>query len=300
MKKKNKNIAGLLALFFGWFGAHRFYLGQSDRGWTFAVLTGLAMWGGRVPVIGRLLAVAWLPVVTVIALVDAVRFFAMDEKRFDKKYNGMADGDFQARDTDFERGKKDTDFEREKPRPKTQRPVPPRRRQHHERRRARHMKKPAARQSHYNKSGKEKFADYDYDGAIEDFEKSVKINPADVAAHFNLACAYSLKENTAKSFYHLELAVAHGFRDFKKIQDHHALAYLRIQPKFEAFVENEYRMPREKETIKKTAKEQGEDLLATQPDLLDQLGKLAEMRKQGFLTEKEFETRKEMLLRHPH
>jgi len=290
-KKKSKNVAGFLALFFGWFGAHRFYLGQTDQGWIYSVLTGVALWGGRGPAIAKVLAVIWIPVVTIIALVDAVAFFAMDQKRFDEKYNGIPN-DGRDRSTDFERKDTSTDFERPKKQQKTNQQS---RQQRQQRPNMNRSKKTVNRQKSYNKSGKEKFADYDYEGAITEFEKTLEFNPSDVAAHFNLACCHSLMENVDRSFYHLELAVAHGFRGFKKIQEHHALAYLRIQEDFDSFVKNGYRRPRKNEKVKEK-NTSTEDLLSTQPDLLDQLNKLAEMRKKGFLTEKEFNVRKEKLL----
>lgn len=283
MKKRNKHVAGLLALFFGWFGAHRFYLGQNERGGWFAFLTGMALWGARIPVIGRLLSVAWIPIAFLIGMIDAIVFFSMDKRRFDEKYNGIP----------FDRRDRSTDFERTVPETEARRQTTPPRRTTRPHRRPRPAKRTTARQNNHNKIGKEKFADYDYEGAIVEFEKSVQINPADVAAHFNLACAYSLTENVEKAFYHLELAVAQGFNNFKKIQEHHALAYLRIQPRFVPFVQNGYRMPRE--NTPNTPKEE-DDLLATKPDLLDQLKKLAELREQGFLTTKEFEIKKEALM----
>ena len=286
-KHKNKNVAGFLALFLGWMGAHKFYLGQKKQGWTFAALWGMAAWV-KIPVF----RFVWMPIAVLVALVEAVMLFAMDDKRFDEKYNG-GESRQKGRDrsTDFERRDQSTDFER--PRQEQHRPFPPHRRQRQEQRQVRHTKKAAARQNGFNKSGKEKFADYDYEGAIVEFKKSVETNPADVVAHFNLACAYSLTEKVDKAFYHLELAVAHGFRNSKKIQEHHALAYLRIQPEFESFVENGYRLPRKR---KEEAETQEENLLASKPDLLDQLKKLSDLREQGLLTEKEFETKKEVLL----
>ena len=63
---KDKNVAGILALFFGWLGIHRFYLGQIGLG----ILYMFFFW------------VSWI-----IALIDAIAFFAMDKVEFDEKYN---------------------------------------------------------------------------------------------------------------------------------------------------------------------------------------------------------------------
>ena len=67
---------------------------------------------------------------------------------------------------------------------------------------------------------------------------ALKIDPKDVALHFNIAAAYSLTEDKDKGFYHLSEAVKYGFKDFEKITSHDDLAYLRIQPEFEEFKAN--------------------------------------------------------------
>ncbi|CAM5193531.1 TM2 domain-containing membrane protein YozV OS=Castellaniella defragrans OX=75697 GN=HNR28_000453 PE=4 SV=1 [Castellaniella defragrans] len=60
-----RRIAILLALFLGWLGVHRFYLGQI--GWGLVILV-----------------IAWifLPLAAVIGLIDAIRYLFMDEETF--------------------------------------------------------------------------------------------------------------------------------------------------------------------------------------------------------------------------
>ncbi|HXE18767.1 TM2 domain-containing protein [Castellaniella sp. UC4442_H9] len=60
-----RRIAIILALFLGWLGVHRFYLGQV--GWGVV-----------------LLVIAWifLPLAAVIGLIDAIRYLFMDEETF--------------------------------------------------------------------------------------------------------------------------------------------------------------------------------------------------------------------------
>ncbi len=65
---KEKNVAGLLALFLGWLGFHRFYLGQVGRGLLY-------------------LFFCWFPLVWIIALVDAILLFSMDERVFHRRYS---------------------------------------------------------------------------------------------------------------------------------------------------------------------------------------------------------------------
>jgi tetratricopeptide (TPR) repeat protein len=149
----------------------------------------------------------------------------------------------------------------------------------------------ADRPNPHKTAGLEKFKDYDYAGAIADFKKSIEIAPLDIATHFNIACAYALVEDKDKAFYHLDKAVQLGFRDFQKIKEHHALAYLRIQKEFDQFKDNGYRLP------PAASKTDEGNLLDSQPDLLDQIKKLAEMREHGLLTEQEFEDQRQRLLR---
>jgi tetratricopeptide (TPR) repeat protein len=142
----------------------------------------------------------------------------------------------------------------------------------------------------YKKSGVEKYKEYDYDGAIEDFKKALEIDPNDIPTHFNIACAYSLTEEDEKAFYHLDKAVENGYKDFNKIQSHDAFAFIRIQEEFEEFAKNNYRL-----TEKQKTNVEEEDF--SDPDLLEKLKKLADLRDNGILTEEEFLTQKEKLLR---
>lgn len=254
---KDKNAAGILALFLGWLGFHRFYLGQTGLGVVYLMF-------------------CWFPLIWLIAFIDAISIFSMDQQRFDDKYNqqGQAAG---RRDTDFERGGRyGRQPQRPEPRQRQRSPQPAQRQD-------------PARANPFKKKGLEKYKDYDYAGAIEDFEKSLELAPRDIATHFNLACVYSLVENAEKSYYHLEQAVANGFKDFQKIKEHHALAFLRIQKDFDTFEENDFRRS-------KALPEKERDLLSTQPSLLDQLKKLGELRENGLLTEQEFADQKRRLL----
>jgi len=100
--------------------------------------------------------------------------------------------------------------------------------------------------SKFKKSGIEKYKEYDYKGAIEDFKKALEINPMDMNAHFNIACAYSLVEDATKSFIHLDQAVANSFKDFNAIKTNDGLAYLRVHKRFDKFEQNGYRLIKEK------------------------------------------------------
>ena len=60
-----RRIAILLALFLGWLGVHRFYLGQI--GWGVVLLV---------------IAWAFLPLAALIGVIDAIRYLFMDEETF--------------------------------------------------------------------------------------------------------------------------------------------------------------------------------------------------------------------------
>ncbi len=259
---KDKNIAGILALFFGPLGVHRFYLGQIGLGIFY-------------------LFFFWFPLTWIIGLIDAIAFFSMDVDDFNRKYNKEYLKGY--RNTDFDRNEY---HQRERPQVKDQR-----------RQRARNTAAPTRkrrsrgrRPNPFKQSGIEKYKDFEYQAAIEDFEKALEINPKDIAVHFNLACAYSLTEKSDQAFAHLDKAVEFGFNDFKRIKEHDALAYLRIQPTFEDFEKNGFRLVQRIDAPK-------DDILGSTPsDLLEQLRRLGDLREKGLLTEEEFATQKKRLL----
>lgn len=65
---KDKIIAALLALFFGIFGVHHFYLGNKTKGILYLVF-------------------CWTIIPGIIAFVEGILFLVEDQKTFDEKYN---------------------------------------------------------------------------------------------------------------------------------------------------------------------------------------------------------------------
>lgn len=267
---KDKNLAGILALFFGWLGIHRFYLGQVGLG----ILYIMFFW------------ISWM-----FSLVDAIIFFSMDKDDFDIKYNR----EFYKvvrRERDSE-----SDHNREKYRSRRMSEAQQRKAQERTPQKPREFQTEQAggrKHNPYKQSGIIKFRDFDYQGAIKDFEKALEIDPKDVAIHFNLACAFSLDEKTDKSLFHLDKAVELGFNDFDRIKEHDALAFLRIQKEFESFEKNGYRLE-DKLDLNITLSED-KPLIDTSEDLLQQLNKLAELKEKGLLSQEEFERQKQKLL----
>lgn len=184
-----------------------------------------------------------------------------------------------SRDRDRSRARREADLARQRAEARRREEI---------RRKQDKVRRPAApKKNPLKNSGLAKFKEYDYDGAIEDFTKALTISPNDIALHFNLAAAYSLTEDKDKAFKHLDTAVSLGFKDFDKINSHDALAYLRIQPEFDEFKANGYRV--KAGTIKK--ENPGLDA-----NLLEQLNRLQDLRERGVLTEAEFEVQKGKLL----
>lgn len=263
---KDKNIAALLSIFLGMFGVHRFYLGQIKLGILYCVLS--------------LVGISVL-----LMIIDFFVFLTMDKEVFDLKYNRKFVELQHRRDMD-----EADDYEYNRRRNRNTRNYqandfrqpPPRNR------------KPTAPRPDYNKmnpykaSGIQRYKAYEYEEAIEDFLKVLETEPNDISVHFNLACANSLLEQKEEAYYHLNRAIELGFKDYHRIRNHDALAYLRLQPEYEA-LESRVMNPR-KATPKK------KDLLADPPDLLEQIKQLGALRERGLLTEEEFVLQKKKLL----
>lgn len=263
---KNKFVAAALAFFLGTFGVHKFYLRDPGAGIFYIMLF--------------MMTQEFFAVSAILGWIDGMRYITMGQEEFDRKFNGRRKSKRNLPPPLQKRKKTSTrnreyyeypsnkkDRSNNKPRSKNDRIL---------------------RSNPFKKSGLKKYRDYDIEEAILDFEKALKIQPNDESIHFHLACANSLLENKDKAFYHVAMAVANGFNDVKKIQEHDDLAYMRIQPEYDEFKENGYKLNVRKQL---EDKEENDDLL------LEKLGKLVEMRKRGIVTEKDFRVEREKLLR---
>ena len=269
---KKKNLTGLLAFFFGVFGLHRFYLEQKGRGIAHLALFMLTVLSGEPQ---------FIFLSSLIAFIDAIVFWSMDRRKFDKKYNAEA---LRGAYEDGARTKREEyrDHRRER-----------RRERYARREKGRVTARGGRIVNPYKQAGIEKFRDFDYPGAIADFNKALEVQADDIAVHFNLACAYSLTENAERAFHHLDRATQLGLSDPERIRTHDALAFLRIHPDFPAFEQAGFRLPAAPQRLAAPAP----DLLSDTPDLLDQLQKLGDLRERGLLTEAEFNAQKAKLLR---
>ena len=66
--KKNKTVAGLLAIFLGGFGIHKFYLGKV--GWGIAYI---------------LLSWTWIPMI--VGIIEGIIYLSMSDKSFQESYS---------------------------------------------------------------------------------------------------------------------------------------------------------------------------------------------------------------------
>jgi len=204
---KDKTTAGLLAIFGGVFGVHRFYLGQ--------------------PILGILyLLVFWTGISALLGILDGIIFLAQDDQKFDYKYNKHR-YEYQGKNRD----------RRQRPQRRSNAPVRQRTAKSPAPRRTATSKK-----NPFFETGMKKYEDFDMRGAIADFTKALEISPHHVHTHFRLACAYSLMENKKKGFYHLSKAVENGMTKLDKIKSTDELAFLRIQDEYTDFEKNNFRL----------------------------------------------------------
>ncbi|WP_392552247.1 TM2 domain-containing protein [Orbus wheelerorum] len=79
IKKSNKSkvVAGLLALFFGGLGVHKFYLGQIGLGVLYLVCTILGLFLLGIPTL----------IIAIVSFIEAIVYFCSSDENFDKKYN---------------------------------------------------------------------------------------------------------------------------------------------------------------------------------------------------------------------
>ncbi|MCB0602997.1 MAG: SHOCT domain-containing protein [Saprospiraceae bacterium] len=276
MARRDKNTAAFISLVLGWIGLHQLYLRKPAMAFLF---------------IG-LLVFFKLPVAVVFGFINAVLLLMMSDEEFDRRYNNnetAQQGPTWDRRRDYQR--------------RTQRNGDYRRADGPYRRNFSQPDPVMQRKSNpFKTTGVKKYKDFDVDGAIEDFKQALEIDPNDIATHFNIACAYSLNEEKEKAYYHLSKAVQLGFKDLQKIKTHDDLAFVRIQPEFDAFEESgftvnpftEQKQEKESAQAEQTKQTEQTENLLDDDLLLSQLNKLKELREKGLITEEEFalETRK--------
>jgi len=265
---KRKHVTTVLALTLGLYGIHRFYLGQKLKGilhFSLAMFSGFLFFEEGAPLI-------MLP--AIIGLMDAILFMVMPQEEFDNRYN-------------FNR------LQKERPTPQRRtRAYDPRREEASSAYEQRLYEERQWDEQPFKRTGVAKFNRHDYSGAIKDFLRALKDAPNDPDLHFNLACCYSIEEETMMSLYHLDKAIENGYQKFDKIHRHSFLSYK--QPQFQEFVNNDYQLVNYYEEVEEALDEQPEGLELD--GLIEQIKKLGELREKGILTEEEFREQKRRLL----
>ena len=211
---KNKIVAAFLALFAGMFGVHRFYL---QRWWQGVMYMALSFITIMITADGE--GPAFL-IPMVLGFVDALLFFVMPKEDFDEKYNKKRLQQTQ-QETYYDEAESEADPAAlmEKPLRTAKAPQG-----------SKAGKKENKKEDFFKRIGIEQFRSMDFEGAIESFMKALEDNITSPSVHFNLACCYSMIENTDKALQNLEKAIENGFSDISKIQSHQALAYVRNNP----------------------------------------------------------------------
>lgn len=275
---KNKITAGILAAFVGLLGVHRFYLNQVGLGLLY-------------------LFFCWTPIVWVVVFIDFIVFLTMNDNVFDAKYNNTYNAPNQQRQQHQQQqqsyGSRPTYEGR--PTYNKYKPEYQQNRQYNNQQQTRNQgSREQPKSNPYKDEGTRLYREYDFKGAIKNYQQSLRINPTDPIVHFNLACLFSLEEEPSHAFMHLSKAVEYGFVMYDKIRTHDHLAFLRTQTEFDVFVANGYKMqkvspmlpPRQKDEI---------DLMSD--EVMNKLERLASLRDKGILTEAEFQKQKSKILK---
>lgn len=273
LPRRNRTTAAIISFVFGAVGGQRFYLRQKGPAFIMIFMlfvTKLNIW----------------PIFFIFGIFEAVRFLSMSDQEFDRRYNRYAS---KNRRDDYLEERRERQAEKSRGRSTSRR----------EQRSPAPTRSSAMKANPFKNSGIKKYKDYDLEGAIEDFAQGLSINPKDIALHFNIACAYSMTEVKDKAYYHLSKAVELGFKDFERIKTKDDLAFVRIQPEFDEFEENGFKLGARSASQRSRAENQNADdePLITDDVLLSQLNKLAELRKKGLLSTEEFNLERKKLLR---
>lgn len=262
---KDKTTAGLLALFLGGAGIHRFYLNQAGLGIVYIILSLITC--------GVFAAI--------VHIIDALIFFFMDERNFDLKYNPEK-REVHVHVHSYPEGQKPTQEQIEKSIKKTAtapKPQP--------------TKNKVANNPHKT-TGIAKFKQYDFKGAKNSFKKALTIQYDDIATHFNLACCYSMEEDIDKSLFHLSKSVELGFKDFDRIHKHDSLAFLRAHDEFIEFSDNGYQWKTIAENTKELPSPETDILHTETEEVIDELDLNAPTKEKIILTEQVIPNEHEM------
>ncbi|MEM6396766.1 MAG: tetratricopeptide repeat protein [Bacteroidota bacterium] len=82
---------------------------------------------------------------------------------------------------------------------------------------------------------------YELPEALEKMREAEKFDARDSEVQFHLACIYSVQEKTQKALEAIKKAIELGLPDEEAIMTHDMLAFLRIHPAFEGFLDSGFK-----------------------------------------------------------
>ena len=218
----------------------------------------------------------WTFIPTIIAMIDGILFLTQTEEAFNKKYNpeiyyanlhGVQTQDLAS--------------------PRRSHPAAP---------------PVTPKLDPFRISGDQKYADYDFEGAMQDYRRSLNVDPRQGEVHFKLAALHSIHEDTQAALRHLSLALENGYYDFDEIERNDHLAYLRATPEWMAFKSSGYQLgatPSEVVPPPPVADHKSEpaETLELSDDLITRIERLARLKDDGILNEEAFQREKAKILR---
>jgi TM2 domain-containing membrane protein YozV len=256
---RNKYVAAILALFVGFIGVHRFYLGQKGLGIAYLLFF-------------------WTAIPAVLSFIDGILFLVMDEDAFNEKYNKeylrrMGEMGHLYRSKPADRVYSNRHLK--------QQPAP----------QAAMSKSPGSQAPVHPdwKLARLHMNAYEYQEAARLYESLVAKSPKNPELQFEMAQVSSLLEDKWKAFGHLERAVEYGLSNLERIRTNEHLAWLRTQEEFEQFVTQGYRQG--------IITQQDATNSTQQDNLVQQLYRLTLLMEQGNLTQEEFDQQKKQLLK---
>ncbi len=261
--KKSRTTAAILGLLGGWIGADRFYLGQHQLGLFLVFMTfiGLTAFG--------------LPIAGLIGFIHAIQLLMSSDEQFDRKYNK-------------EHHRRRQRASQTRAQQENRRASRELREMDMQRKQYAYKSKAKTRTNPFVTSGRKKYKEYDLEGAISDYNQALELSPDNPQIHLDMSAIYSIREETDKCLYHMNKAISLGVKKEKFLQEDD-FAYIRIQPEFESFKENGFKLDSwEESTALPEAKVKDDKLLT-------HLNKLKNLRDRGLLSEKEFLYEKEKL-----
>ncbi|MCW3085954.1 MAG: hypothetical protein JWP12_3320 [Bacteroidetes bacterium] len=130
----------------------------------------------------------------------------------------------------------------------------------------------------------------EYHPAIILTQQAKALNPASSPIHYNLACLYSLTQNT-EAFDSLSKAIELGYTNFEKIKTQRDLDWLRHHQEYNDFVKNGYRLK-----IKTNDHKTYQQPEQSTDDIYEKLEKLGKLKEKGVINEEEFAKEKKKIL----